>query len=68
MGIYDRDYTRENYGQYHGRPQMGMRFPRLTPVVKKLLIANIAIFFISIIFFPRNVDVGLGQPITLLEK
>ncbi|MHC4418689.1 MAG: rhomboid family intramembrane serine protease, partial [Planctomycetota bacterium] len=45
MGLYDRDYTRESFGfgsQY--APQMRMNFPRMTPMVKKLLIINVAVF------------------------
>ncbi|MHC4582980.1 MAG: rhomboid family intramembrane serine protease [Planctomycetota bacterium] len=45
MGLYDRDYTQENFqsGQHHA-PHMRIQFPRLTPVVKWLLIINIAAF------------------------
>jgi len=68
MGIYDRDYTQESPGwrsQY--APQMRIGLPRLTPAVKNLLIINIAVFFIGIIFFPRNILFGGGY-ISLLEK
>ena len=56
MGIYDRDYTREDssYG-YHHAPQMRFTYPRITPVVKRLLIINIAIFLLSFLI------VRLGQ-------
>lgn len=63
MGIYDRDYSQEHYDQYHGRPQMRMSFPPITPMVKKLLIINVAVFFIGIIFFQHEI----GQ-VALLEK
>lgn len=43
MGIYDRDYTHEGHGG-GGRPQMRLMMPSITPVVKWLLIINIAVF------------------------
>ena len=53
MGLYDRDYTRENYQpQQQYTPQMRMAFPRITPVVKWLLIANIGVHFLKILVFP----------------
>jgi membrane associated rhomboid family serine protease len=53
MGLYDRDYTRENYQpQQQYAPQMRMAFPRITPVVKWLLIANIGVHFLKILVFP----------------
>ena len=43
MGLYDRDYTQADFkSQYRFSPQMSM--PRITPVVKWLLIINIALF------------------------
>jgi len=48
MGLYDRDYTREGFeSQYRYTPRMRIGMPQLTPVVKWLLIVNVAIFFIS---------------------
>ena len=48
MGIYDRDYSHTYFrDQRIGR--MRMTFPKLTPVVKKLLIINVAVFLVSII-------------------
>ncbi|MBN1359709.1 MAG: rhomboid family intramembrane serine protease [Sedimentisphaerales bacterium] len=51
MGLYDRDYTQADSGQqyygrhqYYGAPNIRFNMPRLTPVVKWLLIANISIF------------------------
>lgn len=45
MGLYDRDYTQENYqSQYRSAPHMRIQFPSITPVVKWLLIINIAAF------------------------
>jgi membrane associated rhomboid family serine protease len=50
MGLYDRDYTQENYRQSFGQsPQMRMGLPSLTPVVKWLLIINAAVFLAEII-------------------
>ena len=70
MGLYDRDYTRADFQSgFRYPPQMRMTFPKITPVVKKLLIINIAVFFIGIIFFPSNILVpGLHYPINFLEK
>ena len=45
MGIYDRDYSRGDYQPSGARPQMQLRFPKITPVVKWLLITNICVFF-----------------------
>jgi membrane associated rhomboid family serine protease len=45
MGLYDRDYTQDDFQSGHGHaPHMKMQFPRLTPVVKWLMIINIAAF------------------------
>lgn len=51
MGIYDRDYNRHSYSGGGGG---GMRFmmPHITPMVKYLLIVNIAIFFIGFLIPP----------------
>jgi membrane associated rhomboid family serine protease len=41
MGLYDRDYTQaDSRRQYFGSPQIRLSLPRLTPVVKWLLIIN----------------------------
>jgi len=45
MGLYDRDYTREDYR--YQPPKMRMAFPRMTPMVKKLLIINVVVFLLS---------------------
>ncbi|MEJ2647749.1 MAG: rhomboid family intramembrane serine protease [Sedimentisphaerales bacterium] len=43
MGLYDRDYTQADFkSQYRYSPQMSL--PRITPVVKWLLIINVAVF------------------------
>ena len=50
MGIYDRDYSQEEHGhRFGGAPQMRIAFPKITSVVKWLLIINISIFLVSII-------------------
>ncbi len=50
MGLYDRDYTQENFrSQFGAAPRMRMTFPKLTPVVKRLLIINIAVYFVQIL-------------------
>ncbi len=53
MGLYDRDYTQADFqSQYRHAPQMRMSFPRPTPVVKWLLIINIAVFVIGYLIKP----------------
>ncbi|MHC4557459.1 MAG: rhomboid family intramembrane serine protease, partial [Planctomycetota bacterium] len=55
-GLYDRDYTRADSGsQFHHAPQMRMTFPKITPVVKWLLIINIGVFLVSIIIKPLGI-------------
>jgi membrane associated rhomboid family serine protease len=50
MGLYDRDYTRADFqSQFHHAPHMRMVFPRLTPVVKWLLIINVVVYFAQIL-------------------
>ncbi|MCP4611497.1 MAG: rhomboid family intramembrane serine protease [Planctomycetes bacterium] len=45
MGLYDRDYTQEDFhSSGHSAPHMRLQFPRITPVVKWLLIINIVVF------------------------
>jgi membrane associated rhomboid family serine protease len=70
MGLYDRDYTRADFqSQFRHAPQMRMTFPKISPVVKWLLIANFAVFFIGELFLPRNIIVpGLTPRINFLEK
>ncbi|MHC4338411.1 MAG: rhomboid family intramembrane serine protease, partial [Planctomycetota bacterium] len=57
MGIYDRDYTREDssYGYRHA-PQMRMAFPRITPAVKWLLIINIGLHLVKVFFLRTPVN------------
>ena len=53
MGLYDRDYTQADFhSQYRFSPQMRMSFPKLTPVVKWLLIANLSIYAAVILIRP----------------
>ena len=50
MGLYDRDYTQADFQshQSHFRYAPRISFPKLTPVVKWLLIINVAVFLVSI--------------------
>jgi membrane associated rhomboid family serine protease len=51
MGLYDRDYTQADFkSQYHYAPRMSM--PQITPVVKWLLIINVAVF-VPTVLSPR---------------
>jgi len=72
MGIYDRDYSQEKFQYQHRRmPPMRLTFPSLTPVVKKLLIANIAVFVAGSLLWSRNVAVQIDGHqfyVTFLEK
>ena len=53
MGLYDRDYTQADYSsRYHYAPGMRMSLPRITPVVKWLLIVNIAVFLLCFLVVP----------------
>jgi membrane associated rhomboid family serine protease len=56
MGLYDRDYTQANFhSQYRFSPHMRIGFPKLTPVVKWLLIANLSIYVAVILIRPLAV-------------
>ena len=58
MGLYDRDYTQADFQshQSHFRYAPQMRsFPKLTPVVKWLLIINIGVFIAAITIRPLGV-------------
>jgi membrane associated rhomboid family serine protease len=54
MGLYDRDYTQaeESPQRFYGTPQFRFGFPTLTPVVKWLLIVNVAIYLAGVLFPP----------------
>jgi len=48
MGLYDRDYAQaDSRRQYFGSSQIRFNLPRITPVVKWLLIINTAIFLLG---------------------
>ena len=70
MGLYDRDYTQDDYQQrYQYPPRMRIGFPRITPVVKKLLIINAAVFLIDKIFFkPEFIVPPFLLPISFFDK
>jgi membrane associated rhomboid family serine protease len=59
MGLYDRDYTQADFQEHRSHfryaPQMRMSFPKLTPVVKWLLIINIGVFLAAITIRPLGV-------------
>jgi membrane associated rhomboid family serine protease len=56
MGLYDRDYSQESYQQaYPYGPPMRMGFPKVTAVVRQLLIINIVVFLAAIIIRPLGV-------------
>ncbi|MBN1392485.1 MAG: rhomboid family intramembrane serine protease [Sedimentisphaerales bacterium] len=50
MGLYDRDYTQANFrSKFDDSPQMRMALPQVTPMVKRLLIVNVAVYFLQIL-------------------
>ena len=53
MGLYDREYIQADFesGSGYG-PYRRMAMPKITSVVKKLLIINIAVFLLSFLFPP----------------
>lgn len=62
MGLYDRDYTQSEFRQQRfGLPQMRFSLPRMTPVVKWLLIANIGIHLLQAILFSRQMQSVTGM-------
>ena len=52
MGLYDRDYTQADFQTDHshfgGMPPVRFSLPRITPVVKWLLIINVGVFLVSV--------------------
>lgn len=52
MGLYDRDYSKHGFQGGPQHPQMRFTLPQLTPVVKKILIINVAVFLLSILIKP----------------
>jgi len=71
MGLYDRDYTRvDSDSRYHYAPQMRFGFPKITPVVKLLLIINIAVFVTAMLIRPLGVFMYRWfpvEPVSLLR-
>lgn len=56
MGLYDRDYTQaDSKSQFRFSPQLNL--PRITPVVKWLLIINLAVFILA--YFSNTIDTFL---------
>ena len=62
MSWQDRSYSQSGYGGQRG-PMMpgGFTFPRLTPMVKKILIANVIVFLAQIILQSSNTVEHLGD-------
>lgn len=62
MGWQDRPYSQSGYEARPG-PMMpgGFSFPRLTPMVKKLLIANVIVFLAQIIFQSTETVEHMGE-------
>ena len=55
MGLYDRDYSQERYQRaYRYGPPMRMGFPKVTAVVKRLMVINIAVFLMSFLLGPAG--------------
>ena len=52
MGLYDREYTKHDFGDGGQFPQMRFSLPHVTPVVKWLLIINIGVYLLSVIIKP----------------
>jgi membrane associated rhomboid family serine protease len=64
MGLYDRDYTQADFRrQQYGPPQMHFHFPRITPMVKWLLIANIGIHLLQVLLFANRMRTGALTPL-----
>lgn len=57
MGLYDRDYTQADFRrQHYGPPQMRFNLPRITPVVKWLLIINIGVHLFQALAFRAQLN------------
>ena len=53
MGLYDRDYTHADFQSRPGHePHFRVSMPRITPVVKWLLIINVAVFLLTFLIPP----------------
>ena len=67
MGLYDRDYTKDSFRQSHQyAPRMRMQFPQITPMVKRLLIINVVVFFIGLTL-PTKIYPELGKAFLLIR-
>lgn len=68
MGLYDRDYSQENFdSRYRSAPQMRMRLPSITPVVKWLLIINFVVYFLQILGADRMLTTWFSVfPVSLM--
>ncbi len=75
MGLYDRDYTQpESRRQYYSVcRRLRFNWPRMTPVVTWLLVANVAIFLLGILnrhvagFLVTWFALDPGSLLTILE-
>jgi len=53
MGLYDRDYTQADFESGPGHaPHVRLSMPKITPVVKWLLIINVAVFLLTFLIPP----------------
>lgn len=53
MGLYDRDYTQADFESGPGHaPHVRISMPKITPVVKWLLIINVAVFLLTFLIPP----------------
>ncbi len=56
MGLYDRDYTQADFEpKFRSGPYMRMAMPKITPMVKWLLIINVAVFLLTFLIPPVGV-------------
>jgi membrane associated rhomboid family serine protease len=65
MGLYDREYTQADYrSRHYGAPQTNISFPRITPVVKWLLIINVGVYLLKVVLF--RAGAGIETPFETL--
>ncbi|MFC1738715.1 rhomboid family intramembrane serine protease [Planctomycetota bacterium] len=64
MGLYDRDYTREGY-RSQIPPGMQVGLPKPTPVVLRLLIINVVVFFMQAVIGERLILWFSVHPISI---
>jgi membrane associated rhomboid family serine protease len=58
MGLYDRDYERDNYGGYggsYGEPGVRLRMPQSITV--RLIVINVIVYLLQLIFAPQFTDI-----------